>query len=140
MVARLAATGIRRGQFLQDADRFRIATVVRELGRIVKHQHRGIYRGGKSISCTEKMTRKDLALINPCVRKEPISRFRRSPVLTSERDASTDLLGKLPQQGAEPLSMPEILKLAARHLAFQPTPDLLISRLHARSPSDSHRN
>lgn len=83
------------------------------------------------------MTGKDLALINPWAREEAISRLRRCPVLTGKGNAATDLPRKLLDQGAEPLSVTDILKLAARNLAFQPTPDLLIQRLHARSPSDS---
>ena len=73
VVATLAATGIWRSQFLQYADRFRIVTMVRELSRIVKHQHRRVYRGGKALPRAEKMTGKDLLLINPYVRKETIS-------------------------------------------------------------------
>jgi len=54
--------------------------------------------------------------------------------------STSDLLGKLPKQSAEPLAVPNILKLAASHLAFQPTPNLFILRLHASSPADPHKD
>lgn len=91
MVAGLAAMGIRRGQLLEDADRLRIVPVVRELGRVVKHQHRRVLHGGKALPRAEKMPCQDLLLINPSIREKTISCFRSSPVLTGKGDASTDL-------------------------------------------------
>jgi hypothetical protein len=63
-----------------------------------------------------------------------------SPILTSEWNASTDLLRKLPKQSAEPLAAPKILKLATRHLACQPTSNLFLPGFHASSPRGSSEN
>jgi hypothetical protein len=91
VVAGLAAMGVRRGQLLEDADRLRSVPVVRELGRVVKHQHRRVLHGGEALPRTEKMPSQDLLLINPSIRKETISCLRSRPLLTGEGDASTDL-------------------------------------------------
>jgi hypothetical protein len=61
---------------------------------------------------------KNLLFADAVIGKKSIRCLRRSPVLASEWDASTDLLGKLTKQSAEPLAVSKILKLATRHLAF----------------------
>ena len=136
----LALTTVRCCYFFQQTYRLRIIATVEEFGRIVKHKHRSIRRSGKALACADKMTGKDLFLIDPYVRKETISCLCSRPILTGKGNASTDLPRKLPKQGSEPLSVTDILKLAARHLAFKPTPNLLVQRRHARSSSDLHRN
>ncbi len=93
---------------------------------------------GSSLSRAEEMPCKNLLFIDALVRQETIRCLRSSPALTGKRNASTDLLGKLHEQSAEPLAVSKILKLAARHLAFELTTNLFILRLHAGSPADPH--
>jgi len=84
----------------------------------MQDEHWTFVSASSSLSRAEKMPCKNLLFIDAFVRQETIRCLRSSPVLTGKRNASTDLLGKLPEQSAEPLAVPKILKLAARHLAF----------------------
>jgi hypothetical protein len=105
-------------QLMDDSDRVRFFAAVDELRCVMQDQHWTCVSAGSSLSRAEEMPRKNLLFIDTIVRQEPIRCLRRRPVLTGKRNASTDLLGKLPEQSAESLAVPKILKLAARNLAF----------------------